>query len=496
MNTMKLRQYWVLLVAVMVFAGHGAATFGESADLRAQKDAAKAAIRLGDDAGAENAIIKLKTDFVSNDGLARAINEVAGEYRDTRKFSEACELYEYVLSNWPGDEEALFAQMRLAKVYNQQGNASAVGAAFNKLLSDFQKQEKIDEAVWELGEYFSDYQQYERAGQAYKYVVDNCPGSGHLLEALSGLAKVSIHLGDEATAQAAIKQLQVGFAKDEEIARAVCQIAGCYHLVGQLEKANQLYSYVLSLSGLPKSDEAIIWTQTALALSQMCQKDAAASQKTTDKLCVDFSDNQRIPQALHLIAELCYRDKDYQRAAGIWQEMLEKYHGTSISADQVLYLKGICHENLKEYARAIECYTEIFEDHQAGAFARRVPYQIGKLYRKSGNSSEAINWLERQGKLYPDDVMAEKAMFELGLVYQIDVKDYASAVTAFQKYADNYSTNDHAALALYNAALCYEEMGDVQQAKAVLSQAQKQYPESVFANDIAEQNAKLSGGAK
>ena len=61
-------------------------------EIWAQTGLAKAEVRLGDDVGAESAIAKLKADFVVNDRLARSINEIAGEYRDVRKFDKACEI--------------------------------------------------------------------------------------------------------------------------------------------------------------------------------------------------------------------------------------------------------------------------------------------------------------------------------------------------------------------------------------------------------------------
>jgi len=461
----------------------------------AQKGMATAAIRLGDSAGAESAITKLKTDFAVNSRLAQALNDVAGEYRETNEFDKAGELYKYVISNWPDGEEALFAQMRLVKTYNGQGNITATDEDFNKLLRDYKNHEKIDEAACELGDYFSAHQQREKARQGYKYVVDNCSGSHYMRQALSGLAQTDIYLGDDAAAQVAIEKLKAGFASDEKIARDICRIGACYQFIGQSGKAGQLYSYILSLSDLPNVEFVRIWKQTALALSQMCQNDKAASQATLEQLCVGFPHSDKLLQALNEVAEVCYQNKDYQQAAAIWQEMLEREPEKTLDRSRFLYLKGLCNENLKECAKAIGCYTELATDDPQDFFAGRVPYQIGMLYKQLGNYNEAISWLERHYRLYPNSIFAENALFDRGLIYQFNVKDYSSAVKVFREYRDSYPARNRAALALYNMALCYEKMDDISQAVATLSEAQTQYPESVFAQDIAEEYAKLSGGA-
>jgi tetratricopeptide (TPR) repeat protein len=463
----------------------------------AQKGLAMAAIRLGDDSGAEAAIAKLKIDFVGNDRLARSIGEIAREYCHMRKFDKAGELYKYAVASWPGDKEAMLAQVRLVKTYNEQGDVTAVGAEFNKLFSDFRTHKKIDEAACELGDYFSDHEQRAKALLAYKYVVDNCPDSQHMRQALSGVAKANIYLGDEAAAQAAIEKLKAGFANNEKIVRDMCQTGACYQLVGQIEKAQQLYGYVLSLSGLPGVEIVTVWKQTALALSQMCQKDNAASQATLERLCVDFPHSPNVAQALHEVAEICAQQQDYQRAGAIWQETLETYPEKTVSREKVLYLIGICHHKLKNYQKAIECYTEIAESYPDDYFTRRASYHLGMLNRKLGNYNEAVKWLEKHYRLCPDEPTAENALFCCGTVSLFEVKDYPLAIEVFQEYLSyDKASEGRIPQALYALALSYEKTGATGQMEAMLSRLQKEYPESIFAQGIEDKYSSLLEGGR
>jgi len=63
----------------------------------AQMDLAKSYVNLGEMEGAEAAVNKLFTDFSGNALIARAVHDVAQQYRWTRKYEKANQLYQYVI---------------------------------------------------------------------------------------------------------------------------------------------------------------------------------------------------------------------------------------------------------------------------------------------------------------------------------------------------------------------------------------------------------------
>jgi len=458
--------------------------------------------RLGESAGAENAIAKLKADFVVNRKLAEAINEVAGEYREADEFDKAGDLYKYVIANWPGDGEALRAQMRLVKTYNGQGNVTAAGEELNKLLCDYKSCKETDEAACEMGDYFMGHEQRARALQAYKYVVDNCPDSRHMRQALSGAAQAGIYLGNETAAQAAIERLKAGFANNEEIARDMCQMGACYHCLGQPEKANQLYSYVLSLSNLPQFEIVTIWRQTCLALSQMCQNDEAASQATLDKLCVDFPHSSRVAQALHEVAEICAYRQDYQRAGAIWQKMLERDTEKTLDRSRFLYLRGLCYDELKEYSKAIECYTEIAKDYPKSLLAGRVPYRMGRGYYYMADAKRKEQVPDEADRLYGESLgMLDLAVGELESGDDFLAKSYTFRAACYGKLGQLYKAIDDyqvvaifwpehewAANAQYMVGATYNELQELEVAAGRAERAAEAVAAMAWAYDAVIEN--------
>jgi len=65
-----------------------------------QAEVAKLYIELGDDPNAKAAVDKLMADSSDNNDIADALDEVADEWRDAKKYDKALELYKYVVNTW------------------------------------------------------------------------------------------------------------------------------------------------------------------------------------------------------------------------------------------------------------------------------------------------------------------------------------------------------------------------------------------------------------
>jgi len=145
----------------------------------AQMDLAKSYVNLGEMEGAEAAVNKLFTDFSGNALIARAVHDVAQQYRGTQKYEKANELYQYVVDNWPKAEHALWAQADLIKSYLALADDPNAEAAVEKLLANFNDNPLIARAVWDTGQYYRDLKKYEMANKLYQHVVQTWPKAEH-----------------------------------------------------------------------------------------------------------------------------------------------------------------------------------------------------------------------------------------------------------------------------------------------------------------------------
>jgi len=111
-------------------------------------------VMLGDDNAAQVAADRLLADFSDNEDIAEAVNEIAHHYRVSQKCEKAKQLYQHVVDNWPGAQNAIWAQMGLAISNIALGDDPNAQAAIDSLIADFNDHSALPEAVFQIGEQY------------------------------------------------------------------------------------------------------------------------------------------------------------------------------------------------------------------------------------------------------------------------------------------------------------------------------------------------------
>jgi len=264
--------------------------------LLGQMDIAKYYVDQGNDPNAQAAIDKLLADFSDNPLTARAVHDVAQHYRWSGKYEKANRLYQYVVTNWPNAEHALWAQADLIKSYLALGDDPNAEAAVEKLLANFTANPLIARAVWDMGQFYRESKKYEKANELYQHVVKTWPKAEHALWAQADLIKSYLALGDDTSANTAVDRLLANFTANPLIARAVWDTGQYYRELKKYEMANKLYQHVVKTS--PESEQAL-WAQADLIKSYLALGDDPNAQAAVHKLLVDFAANPLIARAIH-----------------------------------------------------------------------------------------------------------------------------------------------------------------------------------------------------
>jgi len=145
MNKM-LKRYRVLMVAVLLLAMNSLSAFGESGDLQSQKEIILSKIDAGDIAAAKSMVDDLLVNFAGHQDIVSTVDDIAGKYRSCCKYAQAAEMYKYIVTNHPGNPDAIGAQTRLVKVYisldDEQAAWAAAGDLWVKFAGDGQLSER------------------------------------------------------------------------------------------------------------------------------------------------------------------------------------------------------------------------------------------------------------------------------------------------------------------------------------------------------------------
>ncbi len=199
------------------------------AALWSQMGLASSSVLLGDYDAAGAAIDKLHADFSRDERMATAACLIADEYRKLEKHEKACEHYQYVVSNWPDAEYALWSGMGLAISNIHAGDYDAAWAAVEQLFNDFFEDGQMATAGCLIGDEYRKLENHEKALVLYQYVVDNWPNAEHAMWSKMNLAISNTAIRNDDAARTAIDELPVNFSGQPKFPSAVFQIGELYY---------------------------------------------------------------------------------------------------------------------------------------------------------------------------------------------------------------------------------------------------------------------------
>jgi len=276
----------------------------------------------GKEPQAQAALEQLLAQFSGHEGIAAAVTHVADAYRDSEKHERACELYEYVIANWPNDEHALWSQMDIVISNACLGNESAADAAFEKLCTQYSGHDLLPKAVCFVADNYRKLEKHQIARDVYQCALANSPDAEVALWSHMGLAISNIWLGDEDAAQESVNTLFTDFAQDERLSIAACTVADEYRKSNRPSKASLLYEYVMDT--WPDTEHAL-WSQMGVAISNIRLTEYNAARAAVDRLRADFSQDARMSVAACMIADEYWRVNKQHEACQLYQYVVDNW---------------------------------------------------------------------------------------------------------------------------------------------------------------------------
>jgi tetratricopeptide (TPR) repeat protein len=169
----------------------------------------------------------------------------------------------------------------------------------------------------------------EQAEAIYKKIIADKPGSDDELEAQRNLAHIYIFDKKEAEVQGIVNRLNTGFAKNPNQPAALYNIAETYEeyekLYGKGESYESAKGVYQKITGGPYADKAkAAFARVKVAALIKAGKDGEA-QAAYDKLGGDFAGNAALPKMLYNIAVEYEAAKRYEKAEGIYKNIIAKY---------------------------------------------------------------------------------------------------------------------------------------------------------------------------
>ena len=130
-------------------------------------------------------------------------------------------------------------------------------------------------------------------------------------------------------------------------------------------------------------------------------------------------------KAMYLLADLAYRDQDYQTAADYYEQIAQAQSETYL-APLCLMNEAACYENLQDNATALDLYRTVVDTYgEDGAYAPKAMFSIGRIYDAQGETALAQAEFETLTGLYlvPENGGAPSEYARMAEAYLINYAD-------------------------------------------------------------------------
>jgi len=418
---------------------------------------ARVNVALGREEAAQAAIDKLFEGFSDNEDIANAVDGVADEYREVKKYEKALELYKYVVDTWPGSEQAIGSQGCIVRINIELGDDLNAKAAVDELIAKFAGRDDIVEAVRDAANEYRDVKKYEKALELYKHVVDSWPESEEAIESQRCIVRINIELGDDPNAEAAVDELIAKFAGRDDIAEQVHDVANEYQDVERYEKALELYKYVVD--NWPGKRQAI-WSQMGIVRLYIGLGDDPNAETAVGKLIADFSANSDLPVVLNRIAEIYEGLKKYEESRGFYEQVIQRAPDSLLAKKAQLDIRKADILSLIDFGddanerAAIDQLIADFNDH---------PHLVEVIFQVAEKYYSMSNW--HKGKGLVNDWM----------------QSLGRARAIWERIALEMPRSDRTVDSYYLAASCCEAMGEHKTAINYYRKVVNEWPDYKYA---------------
>ena len=234
----------------------------DSLAVRVQRGIARAEIRLGNKAAADQAVEVLMNDFSQHEDLCEQLSVLSYEYRVYGDYARSKSLCEFILQNSPDTGMVIKARAGIVHCEIGTGDDLAVDQAVIELKDGNSENQALYPELSEIAGRLFRQEKYDKAKSLYQYVVQNSSDSSMAIGAQKLAVIMEIWSGNDSAADAAIVKLKKDFSAHPQLCQNIYEIAMKCWFNKKFAKAKGLYYFVSKNS----SDKKTVFTSLGRAL--------------------------------------------------------------------------------------------------------------------------------------------------------------------------------------------------------------------------------------
>jgi len=301
-----------------------------------------------------------------------SLKEKAQNYVKEKDYSNAEQVYNTIIANWPNSDLAFEAQQKLIKLYITTNSNKAPQAISKFLAAHVYYHPENWTALQEIISHNSKQQDFNSI-TVYQNAFNKNASEPNMAWAQSYLAIYYLQQNKNIKAEAIIKTLVADNFSYADVPGSISLIAD-YYLTRKTDRAIELYHYILSKH---PSDFYAMSAQAGLARCYILQNDDAQADAAIKKLLSDYTGHPDIVVGIGRVANQ-YLSKKPEKAIELYRHILTDYASDSWA--------------INAQAGLARCYILQNDDAQADAAIKKL---LGDFLGYP-NFSNVFNMIARQ----------------------------------------------------------------------------------------------------
>ena len=412
---------------------------------------------------------------------ARTYYQLGEAYYNQQLFREAAGMYRLVLTGYPRTDVAAASLQGLVASYSQVGEYELALEEQEKFLLELANADSEEGGnSLALGSLYFNRHEYEQALEEFTKYIDRNPDNPETAAALLNQGDCFYRLQYYENAVDVWNDLVTRFPKAPEVEEAMYKLADTRFGLGRFDQARVTYATLQQRfpDGVYAADAAF-----GLANCHYNQQQDDQAIEAFQTFVQAFPDDPRVEDA-----ELGIQSA-YYRSGKDMEEYLGQNPDSPLAADYY-WTKGQNAFAEEKYEIAARYFEQVTLDYADSESAPGALFYLAESYYRMEENHVAQAVYRNFITTHPDHELVGLSRFRLGTVlYRME--EYAESALEYETLTDLEPEGQYSALALYNAALCHQELEDWPSAVGALLRFQAEYPDNERSQGLSHQIATL-----
>jgi TolA-binding protein len=411
--------------------------------------------------GALENFSRIEKDFPDTEYGKSALYWTGRCFLEQGKYKEAVSTFEDYINIEPLSDKADEINLFIGNAYAGMEDYDTALVSYEKIIKK-NNSSYIDEALNAEAWVYVKKNEYERAISLYRKIISNYPKSSLIPLAYYSIGIIQYNLKDYGEAIQTFKKVTSDFRDSSYAGDSLLKIGWIYY---KQENFDGLIKY---LRGADKNNFTADQKSESYNLTAWANYRLKAYPEAIGdfKISMEFtSNNSKILEDMLYIAKSYYNLENYTDSIESYKEYIEKASISGITNDIPAALSDMawCYVKTGDDQKAAGIFQELVNKYPQSTYTAEALFKLAENYYNNSDYKNAILNYEKIINISGESDFSSASLYWMAWSYY-NLKDKINALNYFVEYADKYPKGDYSIDSLLRAANIYYELNNYEKA--------------------------------